>query len=86
MTPNQPHHLKSRRNGHFICDKVCPQFKSYGICNRLIAVAKKEKLLENFLALVRSKRLHFTDLVDADVSKNAASKNNIKHPKKNGQK
>ena len=50
--PNQLHHIKLNKNGSFACNTNCTKFKSYAICSHTIAVAKKEKNLENHLGFV----------------------------------
>ena len=72
--PSQPHHIKLNKNGSFACDTSCTKFKSYRICSHTTAVAEKEKYLEKFLWFVRSNQAKFSDLVNADVSKNTGKK------------
>ena len=49
--PSQPHRIKLNRNGSFARDTSCTKFKSYRICSHSIAVAEKEKYLENLYGL-----------------------------------
>ena len=68
--PNQLHHIKLNKNGSFACHYNWIKFKSYRIWSHRIAAAEKEKYLEKLLGFVWSNEAKFSDLVDADVSKN----------------
>ena len=50
------------------------KFKSYRIWGYTIAAAKKEKHLEQLFGFVQSNQAKFSDLVDADISKNTGEK------------
>ena len=72
--PSQPHHIKLNRNGSFARDTSCTKFKFYRICSHSNAVVEKEKYLQKPLWFLRSNQAKFSDLVNADVSKNTGKK------------
>ena len=44
----RPHLVKTSKDGKYMCDKDCPNYKSLGVCSHVVAVAQHNHSLQDF--------------------------------------
>ena len=73
-----PHIVRPKSDGQFVCDSNCPQWSSSKICSHTVAVAEKNNCLQNFINwYIRSApQVNITNLAMAGMPSGRGKKKN----------
>jgi hypothetical protein len=56
-TRKRPHLVMPGRDGKFMCDADCPNYKAFGICSHVVSAAEANHMLSSFIDLFKRQNL-----------------------------